>query len=168
MITAESASKLSHMASVLRQHGLASDSIEAIQKANQFVAVKQPEAIMNARPAYERDASNPQAALSLQELQAKMQTFERSKHLLGARVEDLQRTMDFILKRLEQLETGGTARRFAPAAATGVSSPTEGPQAEPAEQAPRRAVEAPQENARSGKYKSQDVDIGKYFYFGKR
>lgn len=159
MITVESTSKLNQLADVLRHHGFAEDSFEAIEQANKLMR-KGPSASSTSGPIAQQTSYDEAMAA----MEQRLSTFERSKHLMHTRIDQLSAQLASILKRLEHLDSA--PRRPAP------STPAEpGPRAPAPQQSLQPASPPASETGaspRTGSFSSNDVSIMKYFYCGTR
>ncbi|RME52758.1 hypothetical protein D6783_03875 [Candidatus Woesearchaeota archaeon] len=197
MITLESTTKLNQMASYLRQHGFAEDSIDAVSQANSILRGKAGQARQHVqqsaqehdqpdaeRKAFRHDAFFEEDANALEQLQTRLNTFERSKHLLNSRLDEVSQALQALAKRLERLENNTTTRPSAQPLPPARGWNSEEQATPPAPQqgqgqgglaehtpsgtsnAPQAQGAAPRTSARTGNFRSQDVDIMKYFYCG--
>ena len=100
MQTIESIRRTNELSKVLKQHGFAEDSFDAMNKAKSTL----DEEPANASTVYGASATphKHQENLSSERVDAKLATLERSKHLLASRVDSLQQELRVTQEHLQQ------------------------------------------------------------------
>lgn len=160
MQTIESIRRTNELSKVLKQHGFATNSFDAVHSANEMTGSESE--VFESAPA--KNASIPDS-----QLLQKLQSLERSKHLLSSRVDSLQQELltskdqfKQVLARLDSAEAKLRVLRTAPAQAP---SSVVAPQEAPTQQSAQPAQEERQRHPRQAKMDPKFA-IENVFYCG--
>jgi len=162
--------RMNELAKDLKQHGFADSSFEAIKQAGQIYGDEEmTHDVKHGIIQSKHDKIAGEEKMSETDFDKRFKKLQDNVDTLTTKMNEMIQALNDMDSRIAQLSKKQREERFAPREEKPVDAPAQKTQEEPVHQHEAPKTESGEyANQRVGNYQSQDVNIDKIFYYGKK